>query len=237
MALLTGTLTAHAQGTKSFGIIGGVDFSTFTGSDADGGTLDLGGGFTWSADKGSLTGFIGGLYMTVPIGASVVFEPELLYASKGAKYSSSASDGVNTVSGDLTYHADYIAVPLLLRYNFSSGKGPYVLGGFSVNFNVSCSADLSGSLATAVESGSAPSSADCALFNPLFSDPSEAWVPINAKTTFGGVLGLGYGKGKFGLEGRYDFDFTDAAEYDFSGAPSLNIKNSAWEVLVRYQFK
>jgi len=237
-ALAATTLTAHAQGAKSFGIIGGVNFSSFTGSDADGGTYDLGGGDSYTATKGSLTGFTGGLYVSIPIGTSVVFEPELLYSGKGAKYSYEASIGGSSQDfGAVTYHGDYLSIPLLIRYNFNAQGGPYVLGGVSANFNVSCSTDVSSTIESALEDFGADTSPGCAYFNIEAATPDEVWIPLKANTTFGGVIGIGFQKDRFGLEGRYDFDFNDAVEFDYSGAPSLNVKNAAWEILARIMIK
>ncbi len=59
-----------------------------------------------------------------------------------------------------------------------------------------------------------------------------AGVPFDASSvTFGGVIGLGFQHEKFGLEGRYEFDFDDA----FQGGD--NIKNAVWEILLRYSIK
>jgi len=44
------------------------------------------------------------------------------------------------------------------------------------------------------------------------------------------VLGLGFAHGPVGLEARYDFDFGSAFK-------DASIKNAAWEILLRYQFK
>jgi len=230
--------TAEAQSTKHWGIIGGMDFSTFTGSDADGQTFDFGGGDSFTSTKGSLTGFMGGLYVAIPIGTSVVFEPELLYAGKGAKYSYSATfGGTSTDVGEVKYHGDYLSIPLLIRYNFNPEGGPYLLGGLSVNFNLSCSADVNGTLASALQDFGADTDPGCAYFDVLAETPEEIWIPLKANTTFSGVIGLGFQKDRVGLEGRYDFDFNNAADFDVSGAPSFEVKNTAWEILLRYQFK
>ena len=49
-------------------------------------------------------------------------------------------------------------------------------------------------------------------------------------TTFGGVLGLGFQKNRFGLEGRYDFDFGDAFD-------EIAAKNNQWAILARIMIK
>jgi hypothetical protein len=70
---------ATGQSVKNIGFLVGVDFSTFVGSDANLNSV----GF----DKGSLTGFLGGVFVDVPLGASVMLEPSAMYIGKGAKYS------------------------------------------------------------------------------------------------------------------------------------------------------
>lgn len=213
LALSAAALTAEAQGTKHVGIIGGVDFATFTGSDAAGGSfIDPGAGFTLTMDKKSLTGFLGGLFVTIPAGNSLLFEPEVLYAAKGAKYATTITDGVDTFTGDLNFDLHYLTIPVLLRYEFQQDGGAYALAGPEVSFNLSCSVDGTGDF-------SAGGDLDC-------SDD----LGVETNTTFGGVIGLGFRRGSVGLEGRYDFDFGSAFK-------DASIKNAAWEILLRYQFK
>jgi len=92
-----------------------------------------------------------------------------------------------------------------------------------VAFNVSCKLSGSGDVASALDSLPGKTCVDLGTL---------AGVPFDATSvTFGGVVGLGFQHEKFGLEGRYDFDFSHA----FQGGD--NIKNGVWEVLLRYRFK
>lgn len=186
LALALTALTAQAQGAKQFGILAGVDFATMSGSDLDG------------ADLSSRTGFVGGLYFSLPVAARVAIEPEVLYAMKGTK--------INDF--DVALNHDYIEIPVLIKYNFNNDGGPYLLAGPAVGFSISCNEEEIG--------GSA--SISC----------SDAGLEAN--TTFGGVVGLGFQKNRFGLEGRYDFDFGDAFK-------EINAKNNAWEILARIMIK
>lgn len=217
VALMACGLTATAQGqgqgqgNKSYGLLLGVDFATFNGADANLSTV----GF----NKGTSTGFIGGVFADMPAGKSVSVEPEILYVNKGATYSLQATG----YSGDLGFNLDYIELPVLLRYNFKSDGGPYALIGPDVAFNVSCKVSGSGDVAPALDSLPGTTCVDLG---------TVAGVPFDATSvTFGGVVGLGYQHLKFGLEGRYEFDFSDA----FQGGD--NIKNGVWEVLLRYRLK
>ena len=188
LALGATALTAQAQSTKSFGLLAGVDFATINGND-----------FT---DTGSLTGFVGGLYVGIPAGKSLVIEPEVLYAGKGA------TD--NTSTTGLKLSSAYIEIPVLVRYNFKPEGGLFILAGPAVGFKASCNLKDDTDSISCSDAG------------------------LDAQTTFGGVVGLGFQKNRFGLEGRYDFDFGDAFK-DPTGT-SLDAKNAVWEVLVRVGF-
>jgi len=117
-----------------------------------------------------------------------------------------AMKGMKINNFDISLNNDYIEIPVLVKYNFNDKGGPYLLAGPAVGFSISCNE----------ESGSA--SISC-------SDDG-----LSTNTTFGGVLGLGFQKNRFGLEGRYDFDFGDA----FS---EINAKNNVWEILARIMIK
>lgn len=212
-ALALGVFAAagQAQQAKSFGLLAGVDFASFTGSDANLSSV----GF----DKGSSTGFVGGMFADIPAGKSLIFEPEVLYVNKGATYSLNVSGA----SGDLSFNLNYIEVPVLLRYNFKPAGGPYVLIGPDVAFNVACNVSGTGDVAPVVDGLPGKTCVDLGTL---------AGVPFDAESvTFGGVLGLGFQHQKFGLEGRYEFDFSDAFQ---SGD---NIKNAVWEIMLRYTIK
>lgn len=182
LALAATAWTAEAQNVKSFGIVAGVDFNSISGDDFDG--------------TESRTGFIGGFYYTLPVGASTAIEPEVLYAQKG----------INDAGTSLHLDNSYIQIPVLFRYNFNAEGGPYLLAGPAVGFSVSCN------LKDDTDSASCDD------------------VGIEPETAFGGVLGLGFQKNRFGLEARYDFDFGDAYK-DASG------KNSTFEILARIMVK
>lgn len=206
VALALTSAPAAAQAAKSVGVFAGVNFSTFNGSDADLSSIGL--------DKGSLTGFEGGVFVDVPVGSSVYLEPAVMYIGKGTKYSIAESG----FSGDITFDVEYIEIPVLIRYNFRPAGGPYLLVGPDVAFNVSCSVSGTGD-------AELPKT-DCVDIGTL------AGVSFDATSvTFGGIVGLGFQHQRIGLEGRYEFDFSDA----FKDAGS--VKNAAWEILLRYAFK
>ena len=111
---------AHAQ---RFGITAGATFSSVRTS----GDLTL----------SNRTGSTFGVSLQVPAGSTFTFQPELLFISKGAKFSSANSVG--------NFRLDYVEIPLLLRYDISRGIiGPHIYLGPSAGFNVGC--NVSGTL-------------------------------------------------------------------------------------------
>jgi hypothetical protein len=77
----------------------GANFSTFTGSAADGAKM--------------LVGFHGGAFSRIPILSSCFLQPELLYSGQGAKGT------VNET--DFSVNQSYLNVPVLFQYQHSSG--------------------------------------------------------------------------------------------------------------------
>lgn len=165
-----------------------------------------------SDGAGTRTGFVGGLFFAFPVGGGNWYvEPEALYSMQGATYDNSLYNG--------TYALDYIQIPILVKWVANpGGKGFYAMLGPSVGFNISCndSGDISGG-------GS--------------YDESCEDQNVKATTAFGGNVGLGYSFGRFGIEGRYGFDFGDALEVDGTGTSadgtSIKVKNSVISAIVR----
>jgi len=117
-----------------------------------------------------------------------------------------AMKGSSFSDTDSTLALDYIEIPILVKLHLQPDGGMYLLAGPAVDFNVSCKAE-------------AASSTDCSALG------------FSPNLTFGGVLGLGYSHGRIGIEGRYDFDFSDALAVDqFS---NLDAKNRVWAILLR----
>ena len=107
---------------------------------------------------------------------------------------------------DTTFALDYIEVPILVKIHLQPEGGLYFAAGPAVDFNVGCNA-------------SAASTVSCSTLG------------LSQNLTFGGNLALGYTRGHFGLEGRYDFDFSDALAVD--PFTNLDAKNRVWAILVR----
>jgi hypothetical protein len=92
-----------------------------------------------------VTGFAGGLSLTVPLTRTVSLAPEILYAMKGTtdKLYTAGADVVPQETG--TSKIGYIELPVLLRVSFGAGSlRPFVMAGPEVAFRVSCSFAISG---------------------------------------------------------------------------------------------
>lgn len=198
LAIAATALTAQAQ-EKQVGLVLGANFASMNGDDMSDGA-------------GTRTGFVGGLFVAIPVGGGNWFiEPEVLYSMEGASYDNSLYNG--------TFGVDYVRIPVLVKWVANpGGKGFYVMLGPSVGFNVSCndSGDVSGG-------GS---------YDENCEDQN-----VKAKTVFSGDIGAGYSFGRFGIEARYGWDWGDAFEVDGTGTPadgtSLDLKGSVISAIVR----
>lgn len=119
--LLSGMTLAGAKAQVQFGVKAGANFSTFTG--------DIQGAKTH-------VGFHGGILVKIPASQLFSIQPELVYSGQGAKGTATGtSDG-----GALT--ANYLNIPILLKYNNPSGF--FLETGPQIGFLVSSSAKSGG---------------------------------------------------------------------------------------------
>lgn len=107
MLFLGLTMGAQAQ-DLGFGIKGGLNFSSFSGSDAE----DL--------DFEGRTGYHLGLTMELPLGGNFAVQPEILYSTLGGKTNQLVLDRAT----DANFNVDYISVPVLIKY--------YLIGGLNL---------------------------------------------------------------------------------------------------------
>jgi len=128
-------------------------------------------GLTWS----SKTGFAAGVSLNLLSSGNIGFGLEGLYVQKGANASAAGFSGSEKVN--------YIEIPVLLRYNLTSGKGPnfFLTAGGSYSTLMSC---------TQVVAGQAD--VDCKTASDIES------------SDYGVVFGAGVTSGKLTLSGRYD---------------------------------
>jgi hypothetical protein len=156
-----------------------------------------------------VTGFAGGLSLTVPLTRSITFSPEILYAMKGTtdKLYTAGTDVIPQETG--TSRIGYIELPILVRFSFGSGPlRPFVTAGPEVAFKVSCSFAISGT-------------------DPFFTGKSKCSydsyvVESGVKPTdMGAVIGAGLSSGRLSVSVRYDFGLSNSST-DPYGAYSKN---------------
>jgi hypothetical protein len=180
-ATLLAAATSVTATAQTIGLTAGATFNSINGDDAE----DF---------FDSRTGFVGGAYVNFPLGGSLSVEPALLYTMKGA----------DIPDFDTELNADYIQIPILLRYSFGAGGvKPAIFAGPAASFQVGC--DFSGDVEGSCE-------------DELASPETVQWD---------GIVGAGLGFGKLGVDVRYEFGLSDVYE-DFDA------KNATWSILVRY---
>jgi hypothetical protein len=110
--------SASAAPSTRVGITGGLNSSTVGGGDAEGASRR--------------TGFMVGAILVGSLGSGVSIEPEMLFTTKGAKFSDSEGAG--------SFKMNYIEVPLLLRYDAtaSGNMRPFVYAGPAIALRASC---------------------------------------------------------------------------------------------------
>ncbi|HBL75993.1 MAG: hypothetical protein A2W90_11290 [Bacteroidetes bacterium GWF2_42_66] len=123
LVLSASLAVAQDQTKMSFGILGGVNFQNLNGKLSSGDDLE----------NDMLMGFHGGINIQMPIAPEFYFQPGLMYATKGAKY----TEGSLTSTTKL----NYIEMPLNMVYKASLGNGFFMLGfgpylGYAIGGNV-----------------------------------------------------------------------------------------------------
>lgn len=113
------SLGAFAQQSPSFGIRGGLSSATISGDAARslGNIIDFTNG---AIETGGRTGFFGGGYVSLPLGAQVAVEPGIFYTQKGYEMRGELGiKGAEFIGANararLTTH--YIDLPVLVKAN------------------------------------------------------------------------------------------------------------------------
>ena len=98
------------------GVKGGLNISSFYGS----GVEELAG------DVGPATGYIAGLFVSVPVKRRFTIQPELYYTVKGAERDGELVDTVNNMrlSGNIRTRLAYMEIPVLVKVNLSTESAP-----------------------------------------------------------------------------------------------------------------
>jgi len=197
--------TAFAQEPKSFGAVAGVDFSTLTGGGTYGST--------------HRTGFMGGIFLGIPVSGKWTLEPEALYVMKGAGWENGPLQGLLAL--------DYLEIPVVVRYTLNAGDGFYFLAGPTLGFNVACQEQFDIYSAPPLPGATASMAASSAYDVSRACSDGE----FRPKTTVGGVLGAGFKRGSIGFEARFDLDFSNAL--GVADGADVNAKNRVLAALVR----
>lgn len=189
LILIAGATFATANAQIQFGVKAGANLATFTGDDL--------------SDAKSLVGFNAGVFAKIPFAGSLSFSPELIYSGKGAKFSEAGIDA--------SLHANYLDIPLLVRYTHSSGF--HVETGPQVGFLLSAKDKVQGT-----------SQDDKSAFN---------------STEFAWDFGLGYDipKTPVGIEFRYNLGISNIANNGDNGSGSTDDQkahNSVFQLGLRY---
>ncbi len=132
-----------------------------------------------SGARDSRTDFMGGGFVTVPIRRPFAIQPEVLYTTKGWKYTT----GEVTQALKITY----LAVPVLARLSFRGTVSPYVVAGPQIAFRVKSAATLEG---------------------PGISTPVTMF-PASTRTAIDIVVGGGIEVRRLLVEGRYTRGLSD----------------------------
>lgn len=167
------------------------------------------------------TDFVGGGFVSFPIGDFFAFQPEVLYTRKGAKINDSEDDV------ELEAKFDYVEIPLLLVARLmdeSNSARPIVYAGPAVSFEAQCKFEGTVDTVTA--------SADC---NDIAQFGGE---DIETKGTdfgiiFGGGVEFDAGSAVIIIEGRYNVGLVDIND---TTDDTVEIKNRAFSFMAGVGF-
>jgi hypothetical protein len=173
-ALVTPSLQAQSP---SIGFKLGPSFSTLSTDEDEG--------------QKTLTKFTGGGFIRFDMGRFGV-QPELMYVTKGTKFSESEQG--TTFEAEL--RLDYIEIPVLFVLPFGTGTGmaPHVYAGPAFAFEAGCSVGFSG--------GGIDASVDCDEGDDEFIGERNK---LDVGAMVGGGISVPMGPGAVLLEGRYNF--------------------------------
>jgi hypothetical protein len=165
----------------------------------------------------SVTGFTGGLSLTVPLANHISFAPEILYAMKGTTDKLAVATSSNVMPYETgTSKISYVEVPVLLRVNVGSGFiRPFVTAGPEVAFKVGCNFTVAGTLS---------------FGNGEFGcSQSTLAAESGVKSTdVGALVGGGLAIGRMSISVRYDMSFSNSSQDTYGGYA----KNRAFMAIV-----
>ncbi|MFH1219380.1 MAG: porin family protein [Candidatus Eisenbacteria bacterium] len=192
LVLVASQAFAATAGT-GYGIKGGLSIASVHGDDVE------------SPDS-RIVGCFGG-FIEIPINEMISFQPELLYAMKGAKY----TEG----DREWTWKLTYIEIPMLFKINIptSGAIDPFVAAGPEVAFKVSSKVEASDQLITIELDDEDVKGTDLGII-------------------IGGGIGFPMMNHRAMLEARYDLGLTTID----NSAWEADVKNNVISVLVGVAF-
>jgi len=170
-----------------FGVTAGMNIAKLSG--ADGGIVD------------NRTGFLAGGLVVIPVGRNFAFQPEILFATKGA----AASDSGFTGSMKL----QYVEVPVILRLDVpTSGKiKPFAYAGPAFALKTGCAFEGSG--------GGVSASVDCDQLFGQIGDPGDfSFRSADVGGLVGGGLAFDVGGRLFTVGARYEVGLVSIFQND-----------------------
>ncbi|WP_442589511.1 porin family protein [Pedobacter sp. AW31-3R] len=186
---------ANAQDGIKFGVKGGLNIANIIKDD---GNNDF--------DTESKLGFNAGLTVEIPLIAGLAFTPEVLYAQKGYKQTSSF--------GEFTRTTSFIDVPILASFRLGS------------SFNIVAGPQVSFLLSTKNKFEN-----DFGSVEQTIDEESDRFK----KSLVGGVVGFRYDiNPKFDIHGRYALDFQKNNEDGSTNTPEF--RNQVFSVGVGVKF-
>lgn len=184
-----------AQG-PTIGVRGGLSVVTFGGSDANG--------------AGNEAAFAVGGFATLPLVEILAFQPELLYAPKGAKWD------IPQISSTGKVKLFYLELPLLARINIPMGPEraytPYLVAGPYFGLKARCQ--------VSVKDQNTTITTNC---NDPLLQGSLSFRSVDAGATFGVGTNVRIGHTVLVFDGRYDVGMTQID----GETPRADVKNRA----------
>lgn len=180
---------SNPQSTPRFGIIGGANLATVTGS--------------FLGNVSNRPGFAAGLMAVLPVSPNFAIQPELMFTMKGANSSSVTS---------ATASIDYVELPVLARFEIpASGRvKPFVYGGPGFADRRSCT------LEGREPQGAFRVTCDALARQAAQASPGTKFSRTDVDGIIGGGLAFDVGRGTMTVGVRYDVGFVKLITYSDS---------------------
>lgn len=211
--------TERSTAEITYGIEGGVTFSTLTGD------LDL----------NHRTGFDIGAVVNIPVLESLYIKSGVRFIQKGAKYDAYKLDSYEDI--DIKSNAAYIEIPILAsyRYNFDSSNqlqinvGPYLAFGVGGKTKIE-NTDNTDNHYDYYEGWEFDTFGDHGLLK-RFDLGFQFGIGMTLASQY--YVGLGYELGLINIANDDFFDYAASEGYDLG---DVSIKNGSWFINVGYTF-